>query len=107
VELTAPQEKKLFDNTFAFMNADVQRIISKPDALAKYGKINWVTLNPAIKVVLIDLRYRGDFTTQSREFLQPVVARNDLEGLNRILKNSALWPKVPEDRFKRRAAFLD
>ena len=57
--------------------------------------------------LLIDLKYRGDYTPDSRVLVQPLASRNDLAGLAQVMKQRTNWPNVPKDRFERRVAFLD
>jgi hypothetical protein len=54
---------------------------------------------------VIDLRYRGDYTNRTRKFVQPLVVKNDLKGLAEVFSDRDRWPGVPEDRFRRRAAY--
>ncbi len=53
------------------MEADAKRIASAPnsDCVKKYGQTNWEKLSPEVKEFVVDLRYRGDYTKESRVFL--------------------------------------
>lgn len=101
-EISKLGQKLLFDRTYAAIQADVKRICSKADVVDKYGATDWAKLDPAIIEILVDLRFRGDYTSSSRVLLQALVAKNDLVGFAAVLKKSSNWPNVPEDRFKRR-----
>lgn len=105
-EISKVGQKKLFVKTYLQLKADVQRICKKADVVAKYGKCNWPTLNPAIVDILVDLRFRGDFTGAARGRLQKFVVANDLAGFAHVMLDPAYWAQVPKDRFDRRASFL-
>ena len=62
-------------------------------------------IDPTIRDLVIDLRYRGDYTAKTRDNVQPMVVKNDLKGLAEVLSDRSRWSNVPEDRFKRRAAY--
>lgn len=106
-EITPQQQKRLFEVTYAQIEADVKRICSKADVVEAYGATDWGSLNTKIKDVLIDLRFRGDYTPASRRFLQKHIAGNDLAKFKTEIEKEANWPNVPEDRFRRRAAYFD
>jgi len=72
-----PARDKLFEIVYDFYDGEVARICRKPDVVAKYGACDWPNLHPAIKAVLIDLRFRGDYHTESREYIQKSVAQNN------------------------------
>lgn len=105
-EISKAGQKTLFVRTYLQLKADVQRICRKADVVAKYGECNWPTLNPAIIDILVDLRFRGDFTGGARSRLQKFVVANDLAGFASVMLDAACWVQVPKDRFKRRANFL-
>ncbi|MFN9939413.1 MAG: calcium-binding protein, partial [bacterium] len=70
-EITIEQQKQLFNQEWNKLFQDVQRISGKVDTIQKYGSdVNWTKLNPVIRDLVVDLRYRGDYTSSSREFLQ-------------------------------------
>jgi hypothetical protein len=73
----------------------------------EYGAVDWDKLRPAVRELVIDLRYRGDYTRKTREFVQPLVVKNDLRGLAAVLADRDNWLNVPEDRFQRRAKFAN
>ncbi len=106
-EITLEQQLKLFKIEYARKEADTRRLATKADVTRAYGATDWDALDPTIKDVLIDLRFRGDYTPTIRRFLQVCVASNDLEAFAREIGNQANWPGVPEDRFERRKAMCD
>ena len=106
-EITTEQQKQLFNQEWNKLYQDVQRISGKADTIQKYGSdVNWTTLNPVIRDLVVDLRYRGDYTSSSREFLQPLMIKNDLTGLYEAISDKNKWVNVPNDRFVRRIELL-
>jgi len=109
IEITPHQQKALFKVTYAEHVADVRRICDKNDVVTKYGPTDWDQLHPAIKDMLVDLRYRGDYTGTTRNRVQPLVVANDLFGLQQTMADKSYWMQnrgVPRDRFERRADYM-
>lgn len=102
--ITPEQQLQLFEIEYARKEADTRRLATKADVTQVYGATDWDTLDATIKEVLVDLRFRGDYTPTSRRFLQVCVANNDLAAFAGEIRNQANWPGVPEDRFERRTA---
>ena len=105
-EISTDVQEALFKASYSELSKDVQRICDKPDCVKAYGVVEWDELNNAIKEVIVDLRYRGDYTPNSRKLIQKMVAENDLEQFTLTLCNQELWRQVPKGRFNRRADFL-
>jgi hypothetical protein len=108
-ELTFDQQKRLFDIVYAEKEAYARHLATKPDVVDKYksfGTTSWENLNPLIRGVLIDLTFRGDYTSATRKHIQPFVAANDVRGFAAAMLDRSLWPSVPSDRFNRRAALV-
>lgn len=105
-EITPEQQEALFDKTYGEMSKDVQRISDKKSVQDRYGAADLDDMTPAIKDTLVDLRYRGDYTGGAREKVQEHAANNDLIRLTDSLSDRKAWKNVPEDRFRRRAAYL-
>lgn len=84
---------------------DIERILTKPDVVSTYGAVSWPELPNAAQELLFDLRYRGDYTPATREFLQPLLVAKDWSGLADAVENEALWRGrgVPEGRIAARA----
>ena len=103
------QDKLFFDILLPRYTSEVKRISEKPDVVAKYGATDWDNLDPRIKDVAVDLIYRGDYTGHTREKVQPFIVKNDVDGLKTLMNDSQYWKGlgVPDDRFQRRAEFLD
>jgi hypothetical protein len=104
-EITPRQQKALFLITYAEIEMVARKLCTNPEVGKAYGPVDWDKLQPAIRELVIDLRYRGDYTGKTREFVQPLVVKNDLKGLARVMADREKWTKVPEDRFRRRAEF--
>jgi len=104
-EISPAQQHALFEATYAEMSGDVQRISDKPDTVAAYGELDLKKSDPAIADLLVDLRYRGDYTSGSRKKVQPLATGGDLPGLAANLNDRSKWQSVPQDRFDRRAAY--
>ncbi|CAB4005151.1 Hypothetical predicted protein [Paramuricea clavata] len=105
-EITPCQQKKLFEITYKAMEKDVRRIVNKKDVVELYGKTDWNKLLPAIKEILIDLRFRGDYTPETRKIIQRAVAKNDLKTFTALMKDRNNWKNVPKHRFERRVNYL-
>jgi hypothetical protein len=106
-QITIEQQKLLFKKSYDDESEEVKRICAKDDVVKLYGETKWDALNVAIKDITIDLKFRGDYTTPVRKIIQKSIVGNDLKEFKKLLKNKTNWPNVPQDRFARRAAFLD
>ena len=106
-EISIEQQTALFNIEYARKEADTRRLATKADVTDAYGATDWELLDATIKEVLIDLRFRGDYTPTTRRFIQKCVADNDLGAFAREIGDQANWPNVPEDRFQRRKAICD
>ena len=109
IEITPQQQKKLFVITYKELEGDVIRICTKADVVQKYGGLEWKDLHGAIRDVLVDLRYRGDYTGATREVVQPPAVRNDLTAFTEALSRRGYWVDqrgVPRDRYNRRRDYL-
>ena len=111
LEITPEQQRKLFAITYSEIKDDVKRISnSAKDGKGNYyGTVNFENLNPKILDVLIDLRYRGDYTPKAREWIQKHVVNNDIVAFQNAMMNDYWTTKsepVPLDRFNRRLLYL-
>jgi hypothetical protein len=104
-EITPAQQKALFLITYDEIAESARRTCTSEGVTQQYGAVDWDKLHPAIRELVIDLRYRGDYTRRTREQVQPLVVKNDLKGLAMLMADRDFWSNVPEDRFKRRPAF--
>lgn len=120
-QITPDQQKALFNISYQELSADVDRI-SNNYAKTKFAeaqkngdtnakledfRVNWDKIPPAMRDLAVDLRFRGDYTAETRKIIQPLLISGDLEGLAAAMKDETLWANVPKDRFDRRAAYLD
>ncbi|MDZ7870816.1 MAG: SH3 domain-containing protein [Rheinheimera sp.] len=108
-EITPGQQKLLFALTYQQMVSDVLRICQKPDLVARYGSTDWAALPAKVRDLVVDLRYRGDYTPSSRERLQPLLVANNATAIATLMADEAYWcgpEKVPQDRFRRRRDYL-
>ena len=105
-EISKNGQKTLFIRTYLELKADVKRLCTKSDVVEKYGACNWDKLDSAIVDILVDLRFRGDYTGTARQLVQKAVVKNDLEAFAKAMLLASNWTNVPADRFKRRNAFL-
>ncbi|CAB4018714.1 Hypothetical predicted protein [Paramuricea clavata] len=105
-EITPLQQKILFEITYKAMEEDVQKIVNEKDVVELYGKTDWNKLHPAIKEVVIDLQFRGDYTPAAREIIQEAVATNYFLLFYDLMKDRKNWKNVPKDRFQRREIYL-
>jgi len=107
-EITQQQQVKLFNITYAEEEQETKRLCTNADVTAKYGRCNWQTLDSAIKQVLVDLKFRGDYTGGVRKFLQKHVVANDTKEFLKALSDKSNWmmQRVPADRFQRRVTFF-
>lgn len=104
-EIDHVQQLKLFEGIYKSLEADVIRISSGNDAVKTYGAVDWSKLDVTIRDVLVDLRFRGDYTPVSRKLVQGPASRNDLKAFCAAIEDRANWGDVPADRFKRRVDF--
>ncbi|WP_348729989.1 SH3 domain-containing protein [Rheinheimera texasensis] len=108
-EISPGQQKLLFALTYQQMVSDVLRICQKPDLVKRYGVTDWAALPAKVRDLVVDLRYRGDYTPSSRERLQPLLVANNSGGIRQLMADETYWcgpEKVPQDRFRRRRDYL-
>lgn len=106
VEISLQQQKALFELTYAFLESDVIRICNKEDTVEAYGRVDWSNVNEHIRIITVDLRFRGDYHPASRRVIQKHIASNNFPAFSAALLDARNWPGVPEDRFKRRKEYL-
>lgn len=113
-EITRKQQYELFVITYNRLETDVKRICQKPDTIKVYHpnpnatpEQAWNDIPEKIKEVLVDLRYRGDYTSHARSLIQRYAYCGDLSSFGQILSNRTQWSNVPQDRFLRRIRFYE
>lgn len=107
MKITRRQQYDLFVPVYELMKNEVIRISGSSSNVNSYGILAWEAADKKIQDIAVDLIYRGDYTPSSREKIQKFFVDNDLEGLREIMSDSSSWSSVPEDRFNRRASYLE
>lgn len=89
--------------------ADIERIFAKEDTVARYGAVSWDALPKPVQEIVFDLRYRGDYTPRTREFIQPLLVSHDWEGLYGVMTDTDRWRdlNVPQGRIDARAEMAE
>lgn len=107
-EITQQQQVDLFNISYQEEEAETKRICNKSDVTAVYGICDWDLLDSGIKEVLVDMKFRGDYTGRTRKLIQKAVVDNDVDAFFKVLSDTDVWEalNVPADRIKRRIAFL-
>ncbi len=101
-DITMQEQWSLFNELRNYMERDVERISQKADTVATYGEVPWQSLARITQDLIVDLRYRGDYTTNTRKLIQPVLVSNDTYNLAQILSDESYWVVergVPRERF--------
>lgn len=113
-EITRKQQYDLFVITYNRLEADVKSICQKPNTIRVYHpnpnttpEQAWNDIPEKIKEVLVDLRYRGDYTPHARSLIQRHAYSGDLSSFGQVLSNRTQWSNVPQDRFLRRVRFYE
>jgi hypothetical protein len=105
--ITLTQQWNLFESVYGGKAADAKRISDDPTNVHQFGQVDWSKLNPVIWDVVVDMTFRGDYTTATRKLMQKYVANNDLKGFTGVMSDRSSWSSVPSDRFNRRVAYLN
>lgn len=114
--ITLEQQNALFQVAYNQLAADVVRIsdqyattLQERNPRREKGdfEVDFEKVNPAIRDMLIDLRFRGDYIPATRSRVQPCAIANDLPALLKVMRDRDFWASVPKDRFDRRVAFLE
>jgi len=105
IQISGPQQKKLFKISYARQEAEAKRLTTK------YYKTNWSSLNPKIQQIVTDMKFRGDLrptsSSAAQKALEAAVKENNLQKFKEVLSNKKYWKNVPKDRFDRRVKFLE
>ena len=107
--ISLPAQRALFETiTTPEVISDIKRILAKPDLQATYGKVTWEQLQPVAQELLFDLRYRGDYTPDTRKLIQPALVGGDLDALASAITDREYWRDrgVPSERIEERIALL-
>ncbi|WP_241610904.1 hypothetical protein [Rosenbergiella epipactidis] len=113
-EITEQQQLNLFMISYEEARKDVERICKSRWEIKKYhtnpniSPIQaWDNIPDKIKELLIDLRYRGDYSKRTRGYIQKLAYDGDVKGFGKVLVDRNVWFTVPKDRFKRRIDFYE
>lgn len=106
LQITPIQQNALFAITYGDEEATAKRICTSKAVEASFGACDWDKLDSKIREIVVDLKYRGDYTRKTRNFIQPPIVANDLAAFKVEMLNRNNWKSVPKDRFDRRNAFL-
>jgi len=105
--LSLPGQRRLFEEITATETiADIKRILAKPDLHSRYGIVTWEGLSSYAQELLFDLRYRGDYTPQTRSRIQPLLVSGNDAALQAAMNDVPYWSRlgVPAERIRERAA---
>jgi hypothetical protein len=108
--ITPQQQYYLFLDTYEELAGDVIRICTKSDVVEKYGPSDWDGLDSIIRDIVVDLRYRGDYTSATRNKVQAIIVANSRSRLKGLMANEQYWRfqlNVPRDRFERRRKYFE
>lgn len=107
--ISLPAQRALFETiTTPEIIGDIKRILAKPDLQATYGAVTWDQLDPLAQELVFDLRYRGDYTPETRTQIQPALVSGNIELLARVMADRAYWASrgVPPQRIEDRISLL-
>lgn len=102
-EISPTAEHRLFfDIAFPRYEADTKRIFESASVQSAYGIRKWRSLPRPVQELLVDLRYRGDYTPATRPYIQRLAAGADVPGLIRVMENRNLWDAFGVSRERQR-----
>jgi len=104
--ITPLQQKKLFLISYEEKEEYIGEVYARNIASRKKAT-KWSKLDARIKEVVVDLGYRGDYTSKTRKFLLDSIAANDFKAFKKEMSKRANWSKVPIDRFNQRKKLLN
>ena len=112
--ITRKQQYDIFMISYQRLEDDVKRICQKPDTIRVYHsnpqatpEQAWSDIPEKIKEILVDLRYRGDYTPRARSLIQRYAYSGDLNSFGNVLSTRSNWQNVPEERFNQRVSFYE
>lgn len=112
--ITRKQQYDMFMISYQRLENDVKRLSQKPDTIRVYHsnpqanpEQAWSDIQEKIKEILVDLRYRGDYTPHARSLIQRYAYSGDLNSFVNVLSVRSNWQNVPEERFNQRVSFYE
>jgi hypothetical protein len=106
-EISASVQLALFKKTYEFHLADMKLVSAGPIAVKEHGRVDWSKVPQTVLDILVDLRYRGDFTPASRKKFQAHVVNGEYEKFKKVIQDKSNWPTVPADRFELRSSYAN
>ncbi len=106
-ELSTEQELQLFSSvTYPRYERVVLRIAAKSDVVKAYGQIDFETNSSETTEVLVDLAIRGDYTPETRTFLQKAFVSGNIGEICASLRVLNEFHSVPRERAAARNELL-
>jgi hypothetical protein len=105
IEITPRQQRLLFESAYASAEADVKRIVAKEDLVKRYGAMDWGRLDQGVRDLLVDLRYVGHYTPETRKKVQKPAVKSDVAALAELFEDPS-WTLNDPHRQKVRAQHL-
>ncbi len=109
IEISPESQFRLFGLLYEEQVGEFIRLSSKLDVLDKYGHCLWKDLPDVTKDIVVDLCFRGDYTSATRERVQPTLVAASAEELLGVISDQYYWVElrgVPLERFQLRKAYL-
>lgn len=89
--ITQGQQVRLFKISYNFEESEAKRLCTKADVVDKYGICIWSDINPTMREIIVDLKFRGDYAGKERLYIQRYIATNDTRGFLKALSNKSIW----------------
>lgn len=106
-ELSPDAQLKLFNLEYSRLEADTKRLCTKPDVENKYGQCKWENIDSTIQEILVDMRYRGDYTPGLRLKIQTAIVNNKLDEVRKVLAVKSNFGNIDSNRFHARLNKID
>ncbi|MBB1384848.1 hypothetical protein H5119_04700 [Pseudoalteromonas sp. SG45-5] len=104
-QITAPVQLALFNIAYSYEESEVKRICNKGDTVKKYGTVDFNLIPKSVLELFVDLKYRGDYSPQTRSFLQEPLSKGDISNIKMLMNDRSKWAQVPVERFNMRSKF--
>ncbi|EOV9569184.1 pesticin C-terminus-like muramidase [Cronobacter turicensis] len=112
--ITRKQQYDMFMVSYQRLEDDGKRICQKTNTIRVYHpnpqatpEQAWSDIPEKIKEILVDLRYRGDYTPRARTLIQRYAYSGDLNSFGNVLSTRSNWLNVPEERFNQKVSFYE
>ena len=104
ITITESAQLSLFEIIYPWYLQEAERLCTKPDVTTMYGECRWDSFMPLLQEVIADLRFRGDYSPNTRQLIQSAIVNGDLVGIRDAI---AQIPGVPRDRRARRTDVMN